>query len=300
MNSPRIGIAICSYKKYGYLPETLRSALSHRYSPKKIDLLVVEDGAKNRSQILEAFQNTLRHSRISEGISSCHLIISDRNCGTPKARNIGMDILSESGSALLAHLDGDDLLHPDFALALSAEIAKHENQKGIVSYSHTYGFRDGAGLTLSKILQGTYREYVKPYGRRDLYCSVWMMPKEVYEMVGGYHEWMKERWEDAEFVDALSLMGITTYAAGTYYFYRVGTTLHDRDEISTKNAALLWAKRLLINRSAPELSGIREDEALMKTLEAEGLQKTRRCAGKVGLELVEGFGTLPKMERTHG
>jgi hypothetical protein len=262
---------------------------------------VVEDGANHREEALSSFQEAVHSNLLNaeSSVRSAHMILTDRNCGTSKARNIGMDMLIANGSEMVAHLDGDDLLHPDFSSALSSCLI----DKGIeraVSYSQVNAFQDGA-LQLSDILGDNFSHLANSFGpRRDLYCSVWMMPASVYREVGGYHEWMKERWEDAEFVDDLVARQMPAFPAGPYYFYRLGSVLESREKAQREGAELLWAKRHFLHPTVPEVTDRHFDPAFYAEIQNQGKDKDRRCAGKVRIELIPGFGPTPEVGEYHG
>lgn len=301
MKSPRVGITVSSFGKYPFLRETLHSALAQKYPRQKVDVLVVEDGAENREKAKKAFEDAIRSapSSFTEVTRSAHLIITDRNCGTPKSRNIGMDTLIANGSELITHLDGDDLLHPEFSIALSRKLAEVSFGRA-VSFSHVFAFEDG-NLQLSDILNNSFGHLVKPFGnRQDLYCSVWMMPAAIYQEVGGYHEWMSERWEDAEFVDDLVVRQVPSFPTGTFYFYRLGSVLEARKRAQEEQAALLWAKRYILHPTAPELVDKKPEPELYEKLQRQTPHQNRRCAGKVKIELIPAFGPIPKLGKSHG
>lgn len=108
MNQPLVSIMIPAYNAEKWLADCLQSALGQ--SVADIEVIAVDDGSTDGSlAILRAFAD--KDPRLK-------LLVNEKNCGLPAARNRGID---SSTGRWLAFIDADDMLAPDFCKILLAE-----------------------------------------------------------------------------------------------------------------------------------------------------------------------------------
>lgn len=120
-NQPLTSVVVPAYNAERFIERTLRSALNQTY--RNLELIVVDDGSTdNTKTIAEAF--AARDSRVR--------IVSVRNGGVAKARNIGID---QASGAFIAFLDADDLWSPNKIELQVAALNSSNNNEAVAVYT---------------------------------------------------------------------------------------------------------------------------------------------------------------------
>jgi len=98
MSSPKVSVVIPAYNQADLLGETVQSVLTQTYP--NFEVIVVNDGSPDHTNAVIAQINDPR----------LKYIVHEKNLGEPTARNTG---INASTGEIIAHLDGDDLYHPE-------------------------------------------------------------------------------------------------------------------------------------------------------------------------------------------
>ncbi len=98
IKDPLVSIVIPCYNGELFIKKTIESALRQTY--KKIELIIVNDGSKDKT-----------FDEIQSYKSDSLIIINKPNTGVSDSRNIGMEY---TNGAYILFLDADDILEPDY------------------------------------------------------------------------------------------------------------------------------------------------------------------------------------------
>lgn len=167
--NPKVSIIIPCYKQAQYLSDAITSALNQTY--KDIEVIVVNDGSPdNTTEIAKRFPKVK--------------VIEKENGGLSSARNAG--IKASKGGWILT-LDADDKLDEKF-------IERTINKADIVSTTQKeFGLSERTWKPYKD--NPVYEDFIV---RNQINCCS-LFRKEIWEMVGGYDEQMREGYEDWEF-----------------------------------------------------------------------------------------------------
>jgi glycosyltransferase involved in cell wall biosynthesis len=114
--APGVSVIIPAYRVTDYIAETLDSALTQTY--RDFEIIVVNDGCPDSAALEHALQPY--HGRIR--------YLKKQNGGVSSARNLG---LRAARAPLIALLDGDDVLLPDY-LAVQTEFLRRHPEVDVV------------------------------------------------------------------------------------------------------------------------------------------------------------------------
>jgi glycosyltransferase involved in cell wall biosynthesis len=106
MTAPLVSIILPTYNDRNYLPATIASALAQRYE--NFEVILVDDGSRDGSEAI------YRALAAQDARLRC---LRQENQGLSAARNAGLAL---ARGELIAFLDSDDLLHPEFLARLVA------------------------------------------------------------------------------------------------------------------------------------------------------------------------------------
>lgn len=167
--NPKVSIVIPCYKQAQYLPDAIESALKQTY--KQVEVIVVNDGSPDNTTAVAK-----RFPRVK--------VIEKPNGGLSSARNAG--IKAATGGWILT-LDADDKLDPTFIEKTinKADIVATEQREFGNSSRHWKPYKESP----------TYTDFIK---RNQINCCS-LFRREIWEMVGGYDEQMRDGYEDWEF-----------------------------------------------------------------------------------------------------
>lgn len=181
--NPLVSVIVTFYNHAPFVAATLDSVFAQTYT--NVEVIVVDDGSKDDT----AAQCAQYGPRIR--------FVPRANGGASAARNTG---LAEARGVYVAHLDGDDLWHPE-KLARQVEAARRFPEAGVIiadGYSFEDGMPDRPGLVGGE-LGRRLNAAPEPIQRVDCYrtllhhhCfyspSQMMVPAAVYQALGGWDE----------------------------------------------------------------------------------------------------------------
>jgi glycosyltransferase involved in cell wall biosynthesis len=114
----RVSIIITCYDREHFIGRAIRSAISQRFPPDQLEVIVVDDGSKDNSRaIIRDFGDAIVP------------IFNKRNMGLPAARNLG---IRRARGRFVLHLDSDDYMHEDLVYIEEMHLA-HNPGWGAVS-----------------------------------------------------------------------------------------------------------------------------------------------------------------------
>jgi glycosyltransferase involved in cell wall biosynthesis len=167
--SPRISILIAAYNADRFLGAAIESALAQDYP--EVEVVVVDDGSTDHTgDILSAFGSKVT-------------IIRQLNAGVSAARNAAA---AAAAGDLLVLLDADDLL---LSNCVSRRVALLDDGVGLVAGATLYIDEDGEPIRGAVDLRPHYSggiTYKDAMHRVPGPPSGWLIPKRVFEEVGGF------------------------------------------------------------------------------------------------------------------
>jgi glycosyltransferase involved in cell wall biosynthesis len=179
--NPLVSVIVTFHDQARFVAPTLDSVLAQTYP--HMEVIVVDDGSTDDTRE--------RCARYGDRIQ----LIARPNGGGAAARNSGLAV---ARGAYIAHMDGDDLWHPD-KVAVQVEAARRFPEAGmVVADGHT--FRDGAPDVPGLIWGDVGRQLAAAPGTAlGVNCyenllrhhfistpSQMMIPASVYHVVGGW------------------------------------------------------------------------------------------------------------------
>lgn len=191
----KVTIVIPCYNYGKYLIETLMSCFLQTYP--NLEIIVVDDGSKDDTREI------------------CELVIDKRfryvyqnNKGLSGARNTG---IKEATGKYILTLDADDTIPEDFVEKMMEKVGEGI---GLVGANYIEFGESNRGFTFPHIKDA---HQIK-FGNQNTACS--LVPKKVYEDVGGYDEQMKKGYEDWEMWIRI-LKKYKFARANAYFNYRI-------------------------------------------------------------------------------
>jgi glycosyltransferase involved in cell wall biosynthesis len=181
-DSPTISVIIPCYNAHTHLGETIESIRNQTF--KDYEIIIVDDGSTDpeTKTYLDNLPNDI-------------LIIHQNNKGLPGARNTG---IKEARGDLFLPLDCDDWLEPTF-LEKSANLLKLATNN---NFAYAYMKLEGEARGF---LPKSYNFLEQLFTNQIPYCI--LMPKFIWEILGGYDESMIKGYEDWEFNIRLGING---------------------------------------------------------------------------------------------
>jgi glycosyltransferase involved in cell wall biosynthesis len=179
--NPLVSILIPCYNAEKYLRDTISSILNQTW--KNIELIIVDDGSKDRSYEIAT---SIPDSRIK--------VIKQRNQGASAARNRAY---RESQGEFIQHLDADDFLSPEKIEEQVRLLLDHPG--GLLSVSATIYFFDGENPDKG-ILQDGWPlvdtddpvdwliEMLGPEQGSMVQPGAWLTPRSICEKIGPWNE----------------------------------------------------------------------------------------------------------------
>lgn len=113
----RISIIITCFNREHFIGRAIRSAISQRFAPGQIEVIVVDDGSTDNSRAI-----------IQDFGSAVDAVFNESNMGLPAARNLG---IRRARGRFVLHLDSDDYVHEDLAYIEEMYLA-HNSEWGAV------------------------------------------------------------------------------------------------------------------------------------------------------------------------
>ena len=195
----RVSIVIPCYNGGATVGRTVSSALSQTW--KDIEVIVVDDGSTDPATVatLDAMQ----------GIR----LLRQANAGLPAARNAGF--AAATGSWVLP-LDADDWLEPDAVASLMEALAASAGASFACCHLQLEGEANG-------VLPKSYNFFEQLFLNQLPYCL--LMPRALWEAVGGYDASMRKGYEDWDFNIRLGAHGhFGTVLPRPLFHYRVSSS----------------------------------------------------------------------------
>lgn len=168
-----VSVVIPCYNSGATLGKTIESVCAQTWP--HLEIVIVDDGSTD--------QNTLDLIKSLRGVVSIRQI----NRGLPAARNAGFH--AASGTYILP-LDADDWIDPETVATLLGAL----NASTAASFAFCDAQLEGEA---SGRLQKNYNFFEQLFLNQLPYCL--LMPKGLWEKVGGYDESMRQGYEDWEF-----------------------------------------------------------------------------------------------------
>lgn len=208
----KVTIVIPCYNYGKYLIETLMSCFTQTYQ--NLEIIVVDDGSKDDTKEISKMVIDPRFKYIYQ-----------KNKGLSGARNTG--IRKATGEYILT-LDADDTIPPEFVEKMMEKVGEGV---GLVGANYIEFGESNRGFTFPHIKDA----HQIRFSNQNTACS--LVPKKVYEDVGGYDENMKKGYEDWDCWQRILGAGYKFARANAYFNYRIhsdsminGTRKH-HDEI---------------------------------------------------------------------
>ena len=176
IGGPMVSVLVPTFNRPGYLALALESVLRQSY--KNLQLIVINDGGTDVSDIIKSFDDS-------------RLIFIDRKENRGKAFSLN-EALAIAQGKYIAYLDDDDLYYPNHIEMLVNAL---ENQTDCqVAYSDLYKvycrvLRDGSRQVLSKVVEISrdFDRFFMLYFNHALHVSV-MHRRDLIEKTGPYNE----------------------------------------------------------------------------------------------------------------
>ncbi len=171
----KVSIIIPCYNQAEYVAEAIESALNQTY--KNIEIVVINDASKdNSSEVIRSYVN--KHSNI--------IFLDEKdNKGVVKSRNLA---ISQCSGVYILPVDADDKIDPTFC-EKSVKILDKDNDIRIV-YSKIQFF----GHLNKEFKLETFNPDRIIFN--NCIPNTAMYRKSDFLSVGGYHDYMKDGWED--------------------------------------------------------------------------------------------------------
>lgn len=225
---PEVSFILPCYNAGKFLQRALDSIREQSFTD--YEIIVVDDGSNDADTI--AFLDQM---------SADIKLVRQENRGLPGARNTGY---REARGTYVLPLDCDDYLSPDY-LEQAMKLMNGRQDRFVFSYLNLIGEKSG---TLSK----NYNRFEQYFTNQLPYCM--LVPKSLWEKVGGYDESMRKGFEDWEFNIKLGLAGaeakVIEKPLFNYYVSGEGMLA----SISRKSHAALWSSIQKRHNSAYGLS----------------------------------------------
>ncbi len=198
LNGERVTVVIPCFNSGETIGQTVASVRAQTCP--QVEIVVVDDGSTDPSTI--AVLNALTGIRL----------VRQKNAGLPAARNAGF--AAATGDYVLP-LDADDWLETDAIERLIRGL--REDSSATFSYSHMQLEGEASG-----VLVKSYNFFEQLFLNQMPYCL--LLPRAVWESVGGYDELMRKGYEDWEFNIRLGVAGYYGHVVREPLFhYRVSS-----------------------------------------------------------------------------
>lgn len=191
----KVSIVIPCYNHAEFLADAIDTALIQTY--KDIEIIVVNDGSTDTSeQVAKRYGNKIKYHY-------------QKNKGLSAARNTGIKL---SSGYYIVTLDSDDKLHSDFVSKCVQNIGNCD----IIST----GLQAFGSESRSWITNLGYPKYQNFIQKNHINCCS-LFKREIWDVIGGYDEKMKDGFEDWDFWTRATRAGYDVRVYPEYlFFYR--------------------------------------------------------------------------------
>lgn len=215
MSGPDISIVIPCFNSGETLPQTLESVRAQTLKP--LEVILVDDGSTDPMTVA-----------LIDSLTDI-MVVRKANGGLPSARNAGF--AAARGQYILP-LDSDDWLEPEFLEKVYAALVGQKEAAFAFAIARLEGEASG-------VLRKNYNFFEQLFFNQLPYCL--LMPRRIWQEVGGYDETMRKGYEDWDFNIRLGAKGYYGLAVQEPLFhYRVRST-GMLQATSSKLHGRLWA-----------------------------------------------------------
>ena len=183
MRAPEVSVVVPCYNGGHFLDRMLGSLANQTF--RSFEIVVVDDGSTDPD-------TQARLARLGGQVR----VVCQSNKGLPAARNTGF---REARAPLILPLDCDDALEPEF-LQKAVDILQQKSHNTVFAFTH---------MRVTGLLSGVMPRHFNFFDQLFLnqlpYCM--LMPKTIWDSVGGYDETMRDGYEDWEFNIRLAAAG---------------------------------------------------------------------------------------------
>jgi len=161
-----------------------------------------------------------------------------KNRGAGAARNTG---IKQAQGDYVVFLDSDDVWRPGKLDAQLTFAAKHETSRDAKPKAYVCGFRLKSAVTgRDRILQPVAVESLGDFASGIWFCpgSTLMLPRQVFDLVGGYDESLK-RLEDLDWFIRFGLAGGALYSVDGIFVDIEAATRPSSDAVITSITSIL-------------------------------------------------------------
>ena len=215
-----VSVVVTNYNYGKFLVKALESVLNQDYPQEKLEIILIDDASTDEAtrRLVEEYE----HPRVKK-------ILLRENVGVVKARNIAIE---QARGEYILPLDADDWFLPDY-VRLAARVLDENPDAGLA-----YGMGELTGDASGPWLGPFDIEHVLLEGGTPA-CS--MFRKSAWQEVGGYHDYMKNGWEDWDFWLSLIEQGYSIREVeGTMgFYYRIKAQSRTKDA-AEKDLKELW------------------------------------------------------------
>lgn len=171
-SNPRVSVIIATYNMGQFLAEAIQSILNQTFQD--LEVIVVDDGSTDNTQVcLERFRTDTRV-----------IIVTQRNLGQPRAKNVGIE---RARGSYIAFCDADDYWLPQ-KLELQLPRFNHCQDIGVVYSPATALFPDGSRAELQgpkymrgDVLHTMFVRNIVPFGTA-------VVRRECIDQLGAFDE----------------------------------------------------------------------------------------------------------------
>lgn len=218
-NIYKIALVICTYNRDRYLPEALETVKLQTLSRDQFELIIVDNfSTDNTAAISKKFIED------NPGINVRYCL--EKNKGLSFARNRG---IAEAGAPVIAYMDDDALLSPDFLKVLLQFFDRHTDAVGAGGKVIPKYEEGKEPEWMNKYLNGfvgklDYGNEVMLFGKKMKYpagCNM-TYKKEALQQAGGFNNELKFRSDDKYIFQKIRLIsGKIYYVPGAWLFHYI-------------------------------------------------------------------------------
>jgi len=241
--SDLVGVVVPMYNARATIAETLESVCAQTHAA--LDIVVVDDGSTDGCAAIV--------SEMAEKDNRIRLVRQD-NAGVAAARNRGA---RETTAAYLAFVDADDLWAPE-KVALQLELVAGREPalvycwfSHINEHSHVHPFKYNPQIT-GDVRKDLARENFVGNG------SSMLMPREVFESVGGFDSSLRERGAEGceDYMFAIGAALAYPFRVVPRYLVGYRTTTSN---MSSNAERMIRSFELVVERFRPQLGEFAEE-----------------------------------------
>jgi glycosyltransferase involved in cell wall biosynthesis len=207
-----VSTIIAAYNAERTIAAAVDSVLSQVYE--KNEVVVVDDGSTDSTtSVLRRYGDRIK-------------VVMQTNRGVAMARNAGV---AHSRGAYIAFLDSDDLWMPEKLSTMVSALVR--NPSASLAFSEYVNFTE-TGVQCGASSLGHAPSMQELMDLWPILTSTWVMPRRMFERIGGFSEAYKggQGFEDSWMLLLLRELGDFEYVPATLTLYRVDTSSESADK----------------------------------------------------------------------